>query len=49
VRLLLDTHAFVWLDISSRQLSFNAQQAIKDPQNDLYLSLASVWEMQIKI
>ncbi|MBZ0279266.1 MAG: type II toxin-antitoxin system VapC family toxin [Anaerolineae bacterium] len=49
MRLLLDTHAFIWLDIATSRLSTTIQQAIKDPQNDIYLSLASVWEMQIKI
>jgi PIN domain nuclease of toxin-antitoxin system len=49
MRLLLDTHAFIWLDIARNQLSVSAQEAIRDPENSLYLSLASVWEMQIKM
>ena len=49
MRLLLDTHVFIWLDIARDRLSESAQQAIKTPENELYLSLASVWEMQIKI
>jgi PIN domain nuclease of toxin-antitoxin system len=48
MRLLLDTHAFIWLDIARNRLSATAQQAIQDPQNEVYLSLASVWEIQIK-
>ncbi len=46
---LIDTHVFIWLDIAQNRLSTTVQQAIQDPQNTLYLSLASIWEMQIKI
>jgi PIN domain nuclease of toxin-antitoxin system len=49
MRLLLDTHVLIWLDIAGGRLSASAQRAIQDPQNTLYLSLVSVWEMQIKI
>lgn len=49
MRLLLDTHTFIWLDIAKDRLSPPAQAALRDPQNMLYLSLVSVWEMQIKI
>lgn len=48
MKLLLDTHAFIWLDMAKSQLSASAQEAIQDPENTLYLSLASVWEIQIK-
>jgi PIN domain nuclease of toxin-antitoxin system len=48
MKLLLDTHAFIWLDIAQNQLSSSARQALQDPENILYLSLASVWEMQLK-
>lgn len=46
MKLLMDTHAFVWLDIAKNRLSKTAQQAI---QNPIYLSLVSVWEMQLKM
>jgi PIN domain nuclease of toxin-antitoxin system len=49
MRLLLDTHAFIWLDIAKSNLSPAVQQAIQNPQNVIFLSLTSVWEMQIKI
>ena len=48
MRLLLDTHAFVWLDIAKNKLSEVAQEAITNPENEVYFSLTSVWEMQIK-
>ena len=48
MRLLLDTHTFVWLDASPDQLSAEAQDILQDPGNDLLLSIVSVWEIQIK-
>jgi len=49
MNLLLDTQAFVWLDIDKKRLSRNASQACSDPDNTLWLSVVSAWEMQIKI
>lgn len=49
MRLLLDTHVLIWMDIAKTQLSITAQNAIQNPQNTIYVSMASVWEMQIKI
>jgi PIN domain nuclease of toxin-antitoxin system len=49
MRLLLDTHAFLWLDEAPEKLSSMAEAACRDTANTLHLSLASVWEMQIKI
>ena len=49
MKLILDTHAFIWLDIAKNRLSATTQEAIQNPQNTLYLSLASVWEMQLKL
>jgi len=48
MRYLLDTHAFLWWDMQSSQLSPTAFALCSDSSNDLLLSLASVWEMQIK-
>jgi len=49
MRLLLDTQAFLWWDDSPERLSAAAQAAIKDPANELLLSVVSVWEMAIKM
>lgn len=49
MKLLLDTHAFVWLDGEPARLSAHARAACTDSANELYLSLASVWELQIKL
>ena len=48
MKLLLDTHAFLWLVEGSPNLSTTARSALSDPRNDLYLSAASVWELAIK-
>lgn len=49
MKLLLDTHTFIWWDISPERLSSHALTICMDPGNQLVLSIASVWEMQIKI
>jgi PIN domain nuclease of toxin-antitoxin system len=48
MRLLLDTHVFIWWDSSPENLSAEARRLCQDAGNTLLLSLASVWEMQIK-
>jgi len=48
VRLLLDTHVFLW-SITSRRLSDAADAAFLNPDNTLYLSGASYWEICIKL
>src|SRR5437667_5337715 len=47
--LLLDTHAFIWWTISTARLSSQALSLLQDRQNELLLSLASLWEMQLKV
>ena len=49
MRLLLDTHAFIWWDSDPAKLSPQALVLCQDTQNSLLLSVASVWEMQIKV
>lgn len=48
MRILLDTHTFLWTAVGSTQLSLNATNLFLDTQNELYLSIASVWEIAIK-
>ena len=45
---LLDTQAFLWADAEPAKLSAQARSVMADPANRLFLSVASVWEMQIK-
>jgi PIN domain nuclease of toxin-antitoxin system len=49
MKLLLDTHTFIWWTISVARLSSQALSLLQDRQNALFLSLASLWEMQLKI
>jgi PIN domain nuclease of toxin-antitoxin system len=49
VRLLLDTQALILLVGQPVGLPAIAQAAIEDPANEVLLSLATPWEMQIKI
>ena len=49
MKLLFDTHAFLWWDSEPQRLSEFALDACTDPSNEIYLSVASLWEMQIKM
>jgi PIN domain nuclease of toxin-antitoxin system len=49
MKLLLDTHTFLWLVEGSPKLTAAAQTALADPANQLFLSVASVWELAIKV
>ena len=48
MRLLLDTHAFLWFVIGDTRLSRKARRAMESDDAELVLSAASVWEMAIK-
>lgn len=49
MRLLLDTHAFLWFVLDDPQLSGTARTLISDPANEVEVSPASYWEIAIKI
>ncbi|MHC1549359.1 type II toxin-antitoxin system VapC family toxin [Phyllobacterium sp. K27] len=48
MNLLLDTHAFLWWDSGADQLGSEVRTAIANPDNQIYISAASVWEIAIK-
>ncbi|HTX53745.1 MAG TPA: type II toxin-antitoxin system VapC family toxin [Candidatus Baltobacteraceae bacterium] len=48
MKVLLDTHTFIWWDGNSAQLSQSALAFCTDPQNTVFLSVVSAWEIQIK-
>ena len=48
MRLLLDTHAFLWFIMGSANLSVDARVLIENPANERLLSVASLWEIAIK-
>ena len=49
MNLLLDTHTFLWFTAGDSNLSQTARAAIEDENNNLYLSVASIWEIAIKV
>ncbi len=49
MRVLLDTHAFIWAVAGDPRLSAAAAARFLDPDTTLLLSVASVWEMAIKV
>jgi len=48
LRLLLDTHVWLWWNTEPERLSAAARRQIGDPRNEVFLSAASVWEIAIK-
>jgi PIN domain nuclease of toxin-antitoxin system len=48
VKLLLDTHTFLWWDNEPARLSPRVLALCRDPSTDLILSVVSAWEIQIK-
>lgn len=49
MKLLLDTHSFLWFIGGSDRLSLTARSLIEDTDNQPFLSMASLWEMAIKV
>ena len=48
MRLLLDTHAFIWWFAGSEQLPLSARRLIEGDDNDVLISAASAWEIATK-
>jgi len=49
MKLLLDTHTFIWWDTEPQRLSQQVLNMCQDPENVLLVSVASLWEIQIKV
>jgi PIN domain nuclease of toxin-antitoxin system len=49
MKILLDTHAFLWWVADDPKLSTNAKAIIANPDNEIYLSVVSAWEIIIKV
>jgi PIN domain nuclease of toxin-antitoxin system len=49
VKLLLDTHAFLWAITDDPQLSGKARRLFTGSENELFLSVAGVWEILVKV
>jgi PIN domain nuclease of toxin-antitoxin system len=48
VKVLIDTQIFLWLFGFSKRISPNVRQLLKNPQNTIYFSAVSAWEIAIK-
>ncbi|WP_428668776.1 type II toxin-antitoxin system VapC family toxin [Reyranella sp.] len=49
MRLLIDSHALLWILDSPQQLSAHARSALGDPANQRFVSVAALWEIAIKV
>ena len=49
MRLLLDTHILIWWLADDRKLAKSARAIIANPDNDVLVSAASLWEISIKV
>lgn len=48
MKILLDTHSFLWWIANSKKISETARELISDSTNEIYLSAVSTWEIAIK-
>ena len=49
MKLLLDTHTFIWFNLNDARLTDHARRSIEDATNQILISPASYWEIAIKI
>lgn len=49
MKLLLDTHVFIWALDNPLQISSTALDLMKNPENEIFLSVGSLWEIAIKV
>ena len=48
MKVLLDTHCWLWMLEDSEKLSAGARALVRDPEHELFFSAASAWEIAIK-
>lgn len=48
MRILVDTHCWLWLQATPERIPGDVLEALASPENDLFLSAASAWEIAIK-
>jgi PIN domain nuclease of toxin-antitoxin system len=49
MRVLIDTHAFLWFALDDPSFSATAKRTISDPANEVEISPATYWELAIKV
>jgi PIN domain nuclease of toxin-antitoxin system len=48
MKILLDTHIFLWYISAVPQIRAETLDLLRNPQNDVYLSAVSIWEASVK-
>jgi PIN domain nuclease of toxin-antitoxin system len=48
MKLLVDTHTYIWWGIDPAKLSLTAADALSQTESEIYVSVVSLWEMAIK-
>jgi len=48
VRLLVDTHCWLWYLLAPERLNSRAQELLREPDNEIFFSSASAWEIVVK-
>ncbi len=48
MKILLDTHIFLWFISGDNRLSIDICNCIRDSDNEVYLSVVSIWECIVK-
>ena len=49
MKYLLDTHTLIWFLMGDKKLSNKARELIDNPRNGKFISIASLWEIAIKV
>jgi PIN domain nuclease of toxin-antitoxin system len=49
MRILIDTQAFIWFVENDKQLPSKIKRELEDSENSIIISIASLWEMSIKM
>lgn len=49
MKYLLDTHALLWIALDDNRLSKKVRKVYSDTNSELYISIASLWEIAIKV
>lgn len=49
MKIIIDTHIFLWFLCNDTKLSYKAKESIEDENNDIFISMASFWEISIKL
>jgi PIN domain nuclease of toxin-antitoxin system len=49
MKYLIDTHTFLWFNEINSEISSKAKEIIENIENEIYISMASLWEISIKV